>query len=252
MTSRKESAERDRPEGRARVAFGARVIRPRRRAEGGPPPVAQLLADALQEQCETLRSSLEVSLARVTHRVVMATAAVHEEGCTTILSALAFNLTVRGSARVLVVDANLRRPAISRIFGVSEDVGLHQILAGRVEAGMTISGTAFPGLSVLPLGPGQILPAQVFGSNGLGGLLGTIKEHYDYVLVDAPPLLSVPEVAVLGAEVDGVMLVARAGRTKRQALVKARHLLERSGANLLGLVLNRRRYAIPAAVYKRV
>ena len=107
-------------------------------------------------------------------------------------------------------------------------------------------------LAAGPLGPGQILPAQAFGSNGLAGLLGSVKEHYDYVLVDAPPLLSVPEVAVLGGEVDGVVLVARAGRTKRQALLKARHLLERSGANLLGLVLNRRRYAIPSAVYKRV
>lgn len=240
------------PEGRrARVRFGGKVVRPRD-ANEGLPTSARLLAETLQNECEALRSSLEVALARVTHRVVMLTSATREEGGTTILSALAFNLAVRGGQRVLVVDTNLRHPSMHGVFGQENDLGLGDALAGRAESIQVISPTAFPGLSVMPLGERDLLPADLFGADGVTQVIAAVKEHYDYVLVDAPAVLGVPEVAVLAGEIDGVVLVARAGRTKRETLLKARRLLERTGSSVLGVVLNRRRYAIPSVFYKRV
>lgn len=236
---------------RARVRFGGRVTRPREREEGLP-TAARLLAETLQNECEALRSSLEVSLARVAHRVVMLTGATREEGCTTILAALAFNLAVRGGQRVLVVDTNLRHPSVHGVFGHENDQGLGDALAGRAEPLQVISPTAFPGLSVMLLGERDLLPADLFGSDGVTQLISAVKEQYDYVLVDAPAVLAVPEVAVLAGEVDGVVLIARAGRTKRETLMKARRLLERTGSSVLGVVLNRRRYEIPTVFYKRV
>ena len=218
----------------------------------GPPPTAELLSDRLQSECDTLRSALEVSLARVPHRVIMMTSAIPEEGCTTLMSALGFNLTVRGSARVLLVDANLRRPALHQVFGIPTDSGLSHVLAGRTEVAMAVTATPFLGLSVMPLGGENFLPAQVFGSEGVTNVLSVLKEHYDYVLVDTPALLSVPEGAILGGDVDGVILVARAGRTKRETLTKANNLLRQSESNILGVVLNRRRYVIPSLIYRRL
>jgi len=237
---------------RARAFFGARSLRRARPRAEGPPPTAELLAERLQSECENLRSALEIALARVAHRVVVITSAIPEEGSTTILAALGFNLAVRGTSRVLLVDANVRRPALDKIFGLPGDVGVGRVLTGRTEAAMAVVSTPFPGLSVLPMGGENLLPAHLFGPEGVASIVAGLREHYHYVLVDTPALLAVPEVAVLAGEVDGVILVARAGRTKRETLLKARNLLQRSGAHVLGVVLNRRRYVIPSAVYKRI
>ena len=238
---------------RPRISFGARSRggRPSSR-DGGVLGPGELLSDRLQDQIEPLRSALEVALARVPRRSIMIMSAIPEAGSTTIAAALAFNLAVRGSARVVLVDANVKRPAVHRIFGVNSSEGLTRVLARRIEPAMAIVATPFPGLSVLPAGDGTVLPAHLFGAEGAAGLVAHLKTLYDYVLIDAPALLTMPEAAILAAETDGVILVARADRTKRETLIKARQILERSGANMLGVVLNGRRYFIPSIFYKRV
>jgi receptor protein-tyrosine kinase len=237
---------------RVRVRFGARARgRPGGRETGDLGP-AELLSDGLQDEVDPLRSALEIALARIPHRAVMVTSAIPEAGSTTIAAALAFNLAVRGSAHVLLIDANVKRPALHRIFGLQLDTGLTRVLARRTEPTKAIVSTAFPGLSVMTSGDGTVLPAHLFGADGTAGLVTHLKEHYDYILVDTPALLSMPEGAILGAEADGVLLIARADRTKRETLIRARQILERAGANLLGVVLNGRKYFIPSLVYKRV
>jgi protein-tyrosine kinase len=238
--------------GQVRVRFGARARGRTGPRDGGSPGPAELLSDRLQDECEPLRSALEIALARVAHRSVMITSAIPESGSTTIATALAFNLAVRGSSRVLIIDPNVKRPAIHRVFGLAAEDGLTRVLARRTEPAMAIVSTPFPGLSVMAAGDGALLPAHLFGADGVSGLVAHLKEHYDYILVDTPALLSMPEGAILGGEADGVILVARADRTKRETLIRARQILERSGSNLLGVVLNGRRYFIPSLVYKRV
>jgi capsular exopolysaccharide synthesis family protein len=246
------AATGDTPAPEVRVRFGARSRGRAVSRDGGPPGPAELLSDLLQEECEPLRSALEIALARIAHRAVMITSAIPESGSTTIATALAFNLAVRGSARVLLIDANVRRPAIHRVFALPFEEGLTRVLARRTDPATAIVSTPFPGLSVMPVGDDSLLPAHLFGADGVSGLIAHLKEHYDYILVDTPALLSMPESAILGGEADGVVIVARADRTKRETLIRARQILERSGSNLLGVVLNGRRYFIPSMVYKRV
>jgi capsular exopolysaccharide synthesis family protein len=162
----------------------------------------------------------------------------------------AFTLGQAG-ARVLVIDADVRRPALHRLFDLPNGHGLTSYLAGQsaLEAivhkvdskGVDTNGNShFPAgsLSVIPSGPVPPNPAELLGSERMRELLDLLRKNYDYVLLDTPPVLPVTDAVVLGRMCDGVVLVVRGQKTPIDLVAACRDRLLRSRARIIGAVLN--------------
>jgi capsular exopolysaccharide synthesis family protein len=143
--------------------------------------------------------------------------------------------TAQAGVRTILVDANLRAPALHARFGLPNDKGLGASLVS--DAPPEPSPTLVADLSVLPAGPAPATPSELLGSTRLGDVLKGLGERAELLLIDAPPIGEVADTPVLATKVDGVVLVVRAGATRRARAVEARDVLERVGARLLGVVL---------------
>lgn len=158
-------------------------------------------------------------------------------------STTAANLAVvfaQGGKSVILVDADLRRPQQHRIFQRTASYGLSTAL---VDAATPVTNflqpTDVPGLRLLTSGPIPPNPAELLGSQRMAQLMQVLNQEAEMVILDSPPVLSVADAAILANAADGVVLVADAGRTRREMARRAKEGLERAGANLLGMVLNR-------------
>jgi capsular exopolysaccharide synthesis family protein len=144
--------------------------------------------------------------------------------------------------KVLLVDSDFRRPSLHAFFGLSNTNGLSRLLAGRYPSGVSfetvIQKTRIPRLSVLTTGP-TVLPRNDFlHSSDFSELLLRLEEEYEAVLIDTPPVLQVPGARVIGQLTDGVILIARAGVTAREAVANAYGRLAADNVRVLGLILN--------------
>ena len=144
----------------------------------------------------------------------------------------------------MLVDADLRRPHLQRIFGLGNDTGLTTWVsevaraAGDSAVPVPLQDTQVPNLKVLTSGPVPPNPAEILASQRMAELLSMLREKAEYVLIDTPPIIAVTDAAVLASRVDGVLLVVNAGKTRRDLAVKARDMLRQVNATLLGVVLN--------------
>ena len=202
-----------------------------------------LLAPAVQtspqsvEAFRSLRTSVLLSASPVP-RLILVTSALPSEGKTTTAVNLAAALASLGN-RVVLVDCDMRRPACHRSTGVENHPGFVQCLTGHVdlkEAVLPVPGVE--NLSVVPCGPIPPNPAEVLSSPLAADLLRRLRNDFEYVLVDSPPLLSVADSRILATLVDAVVLVARAHSTPYDVVRRARTLLYGSGARILGIALN--------------
>jgi non-specific protein-tyrosine kinase len=190
------------------------------------------------ESYRTLRTNLQFSsLDRPLHSLVV-TSAVATEGKTTTAANLAVVMAQAGK-RVVLVDADLRRPSAHRLFGLSNGTGLTTAL---VEAPMAVNGylqeTEVQNLRVLSAGPVPPNPQELLGSRRMEELLHKLEESTDIVVLDTPPTLVVADANVLAARADGVLLIVNTESTRRAAVQRAVEGLHQVGANLLGGVLN--------------
>jgi len=172
--------------------------------------------------------------------VVVVTSAVGGEGKTTTALDLARSLAEAGE-RVLLVEADLRRPSLAPTLRLEPGPGLSEVLAGRVDLDAAVRPGGTEGLSVLPAGAVPPNPAELLGSERMAAAVAALRTGYDKVLLDAPPLLPVTDAAVCSAVADGVLLVVRWGRTSRDEVAEAVAMLEQVHAPVLGSVLNGRR-----------
>jgi succinoglycan biosynthesis transport protein ExoP len=176
-------------------------------------------------------------------RTVVVTSSLPGDGKTTVAVNLALVLAQSG-ARVVLIEADLRRPRVVSYLGMISGAGLSNILAGTADFHELSQRHAIGRLSVLAAGPMPPNPSEMLGSLQMRRLLDTLREENDYVIIDAPPLLPVTDGAVLAKAADGAVLVTRYGVTTAEQLQQAAQNLERIDARLLGVVLNR----IPAKV----
>jgi polysaccharide biosynthesis transport protein len=158
-------------------------------------------------------------------------------GKTTLTAHLAASIAESGK-RVLIVDADLRKPSQHKIYGAANDIGLTTVLAGRASASEAIQPTPIPGLFLLPGGPLGPNPAALLSSPRLGELLASLREQYDYVLIDTPPLLAVTDPSIVAHHVDGVLVVLRLSKRSRPHAQVAKEVLVGAGAEVLGVVVN--------------
>jgi capsular exopolysaccharide synthesis family protein len=156
-------------------------------------------------------------------------------------SAVAANVAVvmaQAGQRVILVDADLRRPSLHTLFDLSQEPGITTMLLGQGDGvDLPLINTEVPGLSLLPSGPQPPNPADILGSNRMHMLLARLKELSDIVILQAPPVTVAVDASVLAVQTDGLLLAVRAGHTRRDRVDQAKSILERYRVRLLGAVM---------------
>jgi polysaccharide biosynthesis transport protein len=192
----------------------------------------------MAESYRALRTSLLLTSVGAPPKTILVTSALPQEGKTTTSINCAIALAQKGS-RVLLIDADLRRPSIHKTFGMGSKAGLSNVLTGNASLEQSIIGSPFlPSLFVLPAGTPPPNPAELLASANIRELLAQLQQQYDHIVIDTPPALSVTDAVVLSPKADAVVLVIRAGQTTKQALRRSRDLLLQVNARVAGVLLN--------------
>ncbi|MEO8735417.1 MAG: polysaccharide biosynthesis tyrosine autokinase [Edaphobacter sp.] len=190
------------------------------------------------EAFRSLRTSLLLSTTGHPPKYILLTSATPSEGKTTLSTNLACILA-QGDARVLLIDADLRRPSVHHRFGMSGKAGVTTILTGATPLEKAVQNVPeVPNLDILPSGPMPPFPTEMLSSEAMKLLLKQCGDVYDYVIIDTPPILSVTDGVILARSADAVVLVVRHGKSSKHVVRRARDLLVRSGAPVTGIVLN--------------
>ena len=190
------------------------------------------------EAYRTLRTNLTFAALDKPIETLVVTSAAPGEGKSTVLANLAVTMA-QGERRIILVDADLRRPGLHEIFGITNDRGLTtMIVEEAVMDDPPLIDVGVGNLWLVPSGPLPPNPADILGSRKMEKVITALKARADVILFDAPPIIAVTDAAVLGTKVDGVLLVIHAGRTRREHAQRARELLERVHVRIVGAVLN--------------
>ena len=189
------------------------------------------------EAYRTARTTLQYLASRGDIKVIMVTGPGEGEGKTTTTANLATALAQAGR-HVVVVSADLRKPRLSRFFGLDEHAGLAEVLQGTVALRAAIASTRLPNLKVLPSGAIPPNPAELLASQSMDDLIETLRSVSDFVLIDTPPSLVVADALELAPKSDGIVVVCDGSKTTRQAATHLRQQLERVGGLIVGGILN--------------
>jgi succinoglycan biosynthesis transport protein ExoP len=190
------------------------------------------------ESFRALRTSLLLSTAGHEPQVILLTSATPSEGKTTVSINLACVLAQR-DVRVLLIDADLRRPTVHHRFGLNGKIGLTSVLTGSMPLEQAVQNVAeISNLDVLVSGPVPPFPTEMLGSETMRQLLEKARGVYTHIVMDSPPLLSVTDSVVLARDSDAVVLIVRHGKSGKHAVRRARDLLQRAGAQVTGIALN--------------
>ncbi len=202
-------------------------------------PAHVFLGDSIpaQEAYHRLQAKLEARVQADGLRSILVTSPEPGEGKSAIVANLAQTLANAGR-RVVVVDANLRRPIMHQILDVSNKVGLSNVLSQEWTVKEAVQTTRMPGVWVLTSGTPHPNPAQLLNSPGMPGLFGELAAPFDVILLDSPPVLAVADATLLAPLVDGVLLAVGRAQTKRESIEAAIEQLAGVQARLLGVVVN--------------
>ncbi|MBD8059607.1 polysaccharide biosynthesis tyrosine autokinase [Cellulomonas sp. JH27-2] len=209
----------------------------RRLRKLGPRAILANRHGGLAEAYRRLRTNIQFVNASAPVSTVLVTSSVPGEGKSTTAISLALTMAEKRK-RVLLVDADLRRPSVARLCGLEGAVGLSTILVGEA----TIEDVAHPwgldSLAVVPAGAIPPNPSQLVDSEAMEKFLVTARSQYDFVIIDTPPVLSLTDAAVLAKRTDGAIVVAGCRKVRRAQLVETLNALDAIGVNVIGLVAN--------------
>ena len=142
--------------------------------------------------------------------------------------------------KVLIMEADMRRPSMKHVLDVPNDSGLSNVLAGTLTLDQaTLHGVHVPTLDVLPAGPRPPMPSEMLGSTAFDSLLEQLRAFYDIIMIDSPPALLLTDAVSIATKTDAVIWVARAGVITRPYLARATQMINRNGVPVIGFVLNR-------------
>lgn len=191
----------------------------------------------ISEAYRTLRTNLDFAGIEEPFSSILITSANAQDGKSTVTANLAVVLSQAGH-NVMVVDCDLRKPTLHKIFSVGNNQGFTNCIMQNLDP----SEIAYRGLdqhlAVLTSGPLPPNPAEILASHRARELLGNLRDKYDYVLIDSPPMAAVTDAAILSTRVDAVILVVKAGNTHVDRAIKVKEQLDRAKARIIGVVLN--------------
>ena len=191
-----------------------------------------------RESFRRLRSSIQFLGSSRDANTYVITSARPAEGKSTVSVNLAVALA-QGGSKVCLVNADLRRPTVEAMLGLSNNRGLSSWLEDSSITDIMVSVEAIPGLVVVPSGPLSPSPGELLASGEFSGLLENLSSQFDVILIDAPPILSAADALIISPSADGTLIVVDGKRTDTDALLRVRDELTRTGGHILGAVLNR-------------
>ena len=165
------------------------------------------------------------------------TSCIPREGKSTTVANLGVTFAL-AQQKVLIIDADLRRPILHRLFGVPNVQGLTHTLSDTIEYDQVFTPTKIPNLWVVTSGIIPPNPSELLGSKKMKLFLERVKQQFDMILLDSPPISSLADASVLGSIVDGVLFIVKVNMANRDLIQKAKDQLETVGANIIGVVLN--------------
>ncbi|MGG3280303.1 CpsD/CapB family tyrosine-protein kinase [Paenibacillus solani] len=192
----------------------------------------------ISEVYRILRTKIHFSSKDQELKTLMITSTQTGEGKTTTISNLAVTYAQEGK-RVLLIDADMRKPSLHRVFSVPNHQGLSTLLIGHTSVQDSIQETIVSNLSLLPSGPVPANPAELMDSAVMRELLEQLKPEYDVILLDTPSVLSVSDSVIVSALCDGVVMIVASGKVRKDHLRKAKEQLDHVNAHMLGIVINK-------------
>jgi len=191
----------------------------------------------VSEAYRTLRTNISFSSVDSEIKTILVTSAGPGEGKSTTISNLGVAYAQAGQ-KVLLIDSDLRKPVLHRIFHVSNKIGLTDILTNNAEIGQAVRQTFVPDLHLLPSGPIPPNPSELLGSRKMAALVEELRGKYDMILIDTPPVLALTDAQIVSSLSDGVLLVIDSGKVRQQIALRAKANLEQVNARILGVILN--------------
>lgn len=216
----------------------------RKRRQARPDQVRQLIAQInprspISEQYRTLRTNMEFSSVDKELKTILVTSSSPSEGKSMTTANLAVVYAQQGK-KVLLIDADLRKPTVHYTFRLDNLKGLSNILVNEARLEEAAYATGINDLDVISSGPIPPNPSELLGSRRMESFIQEASKLYDYIIFDTPPVLAVTDAQILANIVDGTILVIRSGQTESELAIKAKEALEPAKAKLLGAVLNDR------------
>jgi capsular exopolysaccharide synthesis family protein len=191
----------------------------------------------LAENFRAIRTALYFSTAGQQNRVLQTTSPVPGDGKSTLTANLAVTIA-QSNKSILVVDADFRRPTQHKLFGLENKIGLSSVVIGHADPMEAAQPTEIPNLHVMSCGPRPHNPSELLTSPQFEELLEVLREQYDFVMIDTPPVLAVTDPGIVSARVDGVIMALRIRKNGRPGTLRARKILQDLDANILGIVVN--------------
>ena len=192
----------------------------------------------LTEQYRMLSHNLKTQLAKEGAKVILVSSSVHGEGKTVTATNLALALTEMGNSRVALIDADLRRGKVGEYLGLAKNLpGLSTYLSNGLSIKQAMIRNSVENLVVIPCGEVTNNPSGLLGSQKFRVLIAELRNHFDYILVDSPPIMAVADPGILGRDTDGLLMVIQSGRTPKSVIAHANILFKQAGIRMLGYVL---------------
>lgn len=194
----------------------------------------------ISEQYRTLRTNIQFASVDHTNRTFIITSPGHNEGKSTTTVNLAISMAQQGQ-KVLLVDADIKKPMLHHAFKINNNTGLTNVLVGHTQLENAIFQTEIGRLGVLPSGPTPPNPSELIGSKAMKELMKKLLEEYDLIFFDCPPVLEATDTKILANQCDSVLLVVKYGKTDKESALEANRVLNMCNAKLLGIILNEKK-----------
>lgn len=191
----------------------------------------------ISEQYRTIRANIHFSSLSHKYQTILITSPGYGEGKSVTAANLAISMAQQGG-KVVIIDADLRKPTLHNLFHIDNQLGLANVLIGETTVEEAVKQTEMKGLEILTSGPVPVNPVELLSSPNMDQLIRTIKERYDLVLFDSSPILEVTDGRVLSHQCEGTILVLCKGKTKVEEATEAKRLLKLAKANCVGVIFN--------------
>jgi receptor protein-tyrosine kinase len=210
-------------------------------------------ASLIGEQYKIARTNIQSLRTKKDYKTFLITSSINGEGKTVTSINLAMTMAHDLNTKsVLLIDADMRKSKVAKYLGISQSPGLSEILKGEAQEDSAFVSLDVENLTVLPAGRMPRNPSELLGSKAMANLLASLKTRFDYIFIDAPPIMPLADPCILGAMVDGVILVIQAGRTQRSIIAHAENRLSQAQATTIGYIMTNVEYHLPQYLYRYV